>query len=154
VAIAADDQDDQVREKQAPDGVPVWQPHIDRGRTSTKDAPMIGRILRVIVMVPAFVALALLAVANQQMVTVSFDPFDTSDTDLTVAVPLWLLGFTILIAGVLLGGFAAWLRQGRHRRLGSRLAAENVVIRTELASLKGKAVGIDRRSTVPARRAS
>jgi uncharacterized integral membrane protein len=115
---------------------------------------MIGRILRVIVMVPAFVALALLAMANQQVVTVSFDPFDMSDMDLTVAVPLWLLGFTILIAGVLLGGFAAWLRQGRHRRLGNRLAAENVVIRTELAYLKGRAARLDGRSGLPARRAS
>jgi uncharacterized integral membrane protein len=115
---------------------------------------MISRILRVIIMVPAFVALVLLAMANQQVVTVSFDPFDASDTDLTVAVPLWLLGFTILIAGVLLGGFAAWLKQGRHRRLGNRLAAENVGIRSELASLKGKAAGRGGRSTLPARRAS
>ncbi len=105
-------------------------------------------------MVPAFVALALLAMANQQVVTVSFDPFDASDTDLTVALPLWLLGFTILITGVLLGGFAAWLKQGRHRRLRHKLAAENVVIRGELASLKGKAVKLDGRSVLPARRAS
>jgi uncharacterized integral membrane protein len=115
---------------------------------------MISRILRVVIMVPAFVALALLAMANQQMVTVSFDPFDASDTDLTVTVPLWLLGFTILVAGVLLGGFAAWLKQGRHRRLRNRLAAENVVIRSELASLKGKAARPDSRSAPPARRAS
>jgi uncharacterized integral membrane protein len=115
---------------------------------------MIRKALRVITMVPAFVALALLAMANQQLVTVSFDPFDASDTDLTVAVPLWILGFTILIAGVLLGGFVAWLKQGRHRRLGSRLAAENVMIRSELASLKGKAAGRDGRSTLPTRRAS
>jgi uncharacterized integral membrane protein len=102
---------------------------------------MIRKMLRVIIMVPAFVTLALLAMANQQMITVSFDPFDASDTDLTVAVPLWLLGFTILITGVLLGGFVAWLKQGRHRRLGSRLAAENVAIRTELASLNGRGQG-------------
>jgi uncharacterized membrane protein len=105
-------------------------------------------------MVPAFVALALLAMANQQVVTVSFDPFDASDADLTVAVPLWLLGFTILTAGVLLGGFAAWLKHGRHRRLRNRLAAENVVIRSELASLKGKAAKLDGRAVLPARRAS
>jgi hypothetical protein len=100
---------------------------------------MIRKFLRALIMVPAFAALALLAMANQQPVTVSFDPFDASDTDLAVTVPLYVLGFTILAAGVLLGGVAAWLGQRRHRRLGNRLAAENVAIRSELASLKGKA---------------
>jgi uncharacterized integral membrane protein len=115
---------------------------------------MIRKLLSAIVMVPAFIVLALLAMANQQPVTVSFDPFDASDTQFAVTVPLYVLGFTILIAGVLLGGFAAWLRQSRHRRLGNRLAAKNVMIRTELAARKGKAARPEGRSlTAPARRA-
>lgn len=115
---------------------------------------MIRKFLGALIMVPAAAALALLAMANRQPVTVSFDPFDASDTDFTVTVPLFVLGFTILIAGVVLGGLAAWLRQGRHRRLGSRLAAENVMIRTELASLKGKAARPESRSlTAHVRRA-
>jgi len=55
-----------------------------------------------------------------------------------VTVPLYVLGFTILIAGVALGGFAAWLRGSRHRRLGSRLAEENAAIRSHLTSLSGR----------------
>ena len=100
---------------------------------------MIRKLLRAIIAIPAAILLAALAMANRQPVTVSFDPFDASDIDLTVTVPLYVLGFTILVAGVALGGFAAWLRQGRRRRIGRRAAAENVVIRAELASLKGKA---------------
>lgn len=72
-------------------------------------------------MIPAAAGLGLLAMANRRPVTVSFDPFDAADTTFAVTVPLYLLGFTILIAGVTLGGFAAWLRGRRHRRLGSRL---------------------------------
>jgi hypothetical protein len=115
---------------------------------------MIRKFLRAIIMIPAFVVLGLLAMANQQLVTVSFDPFDASDTQFAVTVPLYLLGFTILIAGVALGGIAAWLKQSRHRRLGDRLAAENVMIRTELASLRGKATRPEGRTTLPVRRAS
>jgi uncharacterized integral membrane protein len=116
---------------------------------------MIRKLLNVLIILPAAVVLALLAWANRQPVTVSFDPFDASDADFTLTMPLYVLGFTILIAGVLLGGFATWLTQGRHRRLRNRLAAENVVIRTELASLKGKAARPEGRSlTIPARRAS
>jgi uncharacterized integral membrane protein len=110
---------------------------------------MIRKLLRAIVMVPAAVVLAALAMANRQPITVSFDPFDASDTDFTVTVPLYVLGFTILVAGVVLGGFAAWLRQGRQRRIGRRMAAENVVIRAELTSLKGKAARFEGRSPAP-----
>jgi hypothetical protein len=109
-------------------------------------------LLRAFVTTPAFLALALLAMANQKPVTVSFDPFDASDTDFTVTVPLYLMGFTILIAGVVLGGFAAWLTQGRRRRFGNRLATENVMIRTELAAPKAKAARPEGRS-LTARRA-
>ena len=117
---------------------------------------MIRKFLKTLALLPAAAVLALLAWANRQPVTVSFDPFDASDMDFTLTMPLYVLGFTILIAGILLGGFAAWLTQGRHRRLRRRLAAENVVIRTELASLKGKAASLEGRSltTLPARRAS
>jgi uncharacterized integral membrane protein len=116
---------------------------------------MIRNFLRAFVMIPAAAVLGLLAMANRQPVTVSFDPFDGTDTQFTVTVPLYLLGFTSLIAGVALGGVAAWLRQGRHRRLRNRLAAENVMIRSELASLNGRAGRPAGRSmTVPVRRAS
>lgn len=110
---------------------------------------MIRKLLRAIIMIPAAIALGALAMANRQPVTVSFDPFDPSDADFTVTVPLYVLGFTILIAGVVLGGFAAWLRQDRQRRIGRRAAAENVVIRADLASLKGKAARFEGRSLTP-----
>jgi uncharacterized integral membrane protein len=91
-----------------------------------------------IVISPAAAVLVALAVPNRQPVTVSFNPFDSSDPDLAVTVPLYLVGFTVLIAGVVLGGIAAWLKQGKHRRTSSRLAAENVKMRSELAYLKGE----------------
>jgi hypothetical protein len=110
---------------------------------------MIRLLLWTIVMSPAFVALVALAVANRQPVTAFFDPFDSSDADLAVTVPLYVAGFTVLIAGVVLGGFATWLTQGKHRRMRSRLAAEVVRIRAELAHLKGQMARPEGRS--PAR---
>ena len=89
-------------------------------------------------MIPAAAVLGLFAMANRHPVTVSFDPFDAADTAFAVTVPLYILAFTILIAGVALGGFAAWLGASRHRRLGSRLARKNAAIRSELSSLNGR----------------
>src|SRR5215469_13866979 len=107
---------------------------------------MIRRFLKAIVSPPAFVVLAAWAYANQQPVTVSFDPFDSSDPDLAVTVPLYLAGFAVLVAGVFLGGFAVWLTQGKRRRTATRLAAEMVTIQAELAYLKGQTAGREGRS--------
>ncbi len=107
---------------------------------------MIRRLLKAIVMIPAFVVLVAWSIVNHRPVTVSFNPFDSSDPDLAVTVPLYLAGFAALIAGVVLGGFAAWLMQGKRRRIGTRLAAENVMIRTELAYLKGQTAKPEGRS--------
>lgn len=99
---------------------------------------MIRRLLKAIVMIPAFAVLVSWAIVNHRPVTVSFNLLDSSDPDLAVTVPLYLVGFTVLIAGVVVGGIAAWLKQGKRRRIGTRLAAENVMMRSELAYLKGQ----------------
>jgi hypothetical protein len=78
---------------------------------------MIRRFLKAIVAILAATVLVALAIANRQPITVSFDPFDPSDADLAVTVPFYLAGFTILIAGVVLGGIAAWLKRGKRRRI-------------------------------------
>lgn len=79
---------------------------------------MIRRVLKSILMIPAAVMLVALAVANRQPVNVSFDPFDPFDSEFAIAVPLYLVGFAVLIAGVVLGGIAARLNRGKWRRTG------------------------------------
>jgi hypothetical protein len=119
------------------------------GQSIVRTKPMVRRFLRAILMIPAFAALVALAIANHQSVTVSFNPFDPSDPDLAVTVPLYLAGFTILIAGVVVGGIAAWLKQGKRRNIGTRLAAENVMIRSELTYLKGQMAKREGQSPTP-----
>ena len=108
--------------------------------------PQTSFLLRAIVMAPAAAVLVAFAIANRRPITVSFNPFDSSDPDFAVTVPLYLAGFTVLIAGVVLGGIAAWLKQGKQRRSAARLAAEMATIRTELAYLKGQTAKLDGRS--------
>lgn len=108
---------------------------------------MIRRFVKIVIVIgPAFLVLVAFAVANHQPVTVSFDPFGSSDSGLAVTVPLYLAGFTVLIAGVVLGGFATWLTERKHRRNRSRLAAELATIRRELAHVKGQMARSEGRS--------
>jgi hypothetical protein len=107
---------------------------------------MFRRLLTAIVLIPIFGALVAWAFANQQPVTVSFDPFDAAHPAYAVTKPLYLVGFAILIAGVMLGGIAAWLEQGKSRRARTRLAAEVAVVRAELENLKRQAGKSERRA--------
>jgi hypothetical protein len=53
-----------------------------------------------------------------------------------VTLPLYLLGFAILILGVALGGIAAWFNQGKWRRHRRRLEAELGRVRAEFDRAK------------------
>jgi uncharacterized integral membrane protein len=83
---------------------------------------MMRKIVRALVLIPLAIILIAFAVANRQVVTVSFDPFDTADPAFSLALPLYVLILALVIAGVILGGAAAWMRQGRWR--GRARAAE------------------------------
>lgn len=97
---------------------------------------MFRKIVTAVIVMPLAVILVALAVANRQMVTVSFDPFSSADP--AYAVTLWLFVpiFVALILGALIGGIAAWLRQAKWRRTAHRLEADVRALHQELEALR------------------
>lgn len=81
---------------------------------------MIRKLVKALVLIPLAIVLVALAVANRQVVTVSFDPFDSTEPAFSVSLPLYGLVLLLVIAGVIVGGIAAWLGQ-RHWRRRARL---------------------------------
>jgi len=73
------------------------------------------RIAKAIVLVPLAMLAVAFALANSEIVSVSFDPV-TQSPDHRIEVPLFVIVFAGLIVGVLLGGIATWIGQGRHRK--------------------------------------
>ena len=69
-------------------------------------------------------------------VTVGFDPFAANPPMFAFAMPLFLLMLLVLIAGVILGGVSAWMRQSHWRRRARRLAADLKVTRAEAEKLR------------------
>jgi uncharacterized integral membrane protein len=94
------------------------------------------KIVTAIVVVPLVVIIVAFAVANRQAVTVSFDPLSSAAPAYAATLPLFVLLFVVLILGVLVGGFAAWIGQGKWRRAARRFDAD---VRAGVSRLCGSA---------------
>ena len=93
---------------------------------------MFRKIITTIIVIPLAAVIVAFAVANRQAVTVSFDPFSATAPAYAATLPLFAVIFAVLILGVVLGGFAAWLGQGKWRRNARRLDAELRALRQEM----------------------
>jgi uncharacterized integral membrane protein len=71
-----------------------------------------------VVLVPLCLVLVVFALANRQLVVINFNPLVPSESLTTpgVGVPMFLVLFTVLLMGVVLGGVATWFAQSHHRR--------------------------------------
>lgn len=97
---------------------------------------MFRTIVTAVILVPLAIIIIGFAVANRQAVTISFDPFDTSDPAYALTLPLFVVAFLLVICGVLIGGAAAWLRQGKWRSAARRAEAQTRELNAEVGMLR------------------
>ena len=97
---------------------------------------MLRKLVIWLVVVPLALIILMFALANRESVTVSFDPFDTVDPAFSLALPLYVLILALVIAGVILGGAAAWMRQGRWRGRARLAEGQAHELRLENEQLK------------------
>jgi uncharacterized integral membrane protein len=89
-----------------------------------------------LVLIPLGVIFIVFAVANRHLVTVSFDPFNSSDPAAGVTLPLFVVIIAVAIAGVAAGGCATWFRQRAWRRAARQHEADAQQARAQLADLR------------------
>ncbi len=82
------------------------------------------KFLSALVLVPLALILVVFAVANRQVVTLSFDPFNAAEPALSIRLPLFVLLIAAAVLGVVAGGLATWVRQRHWRRSARRSEAE------------------------------
>ena len=92
--------------------------------------------LKLLILVPLMLVAVAFAVANRQPVTVSFDPFSTDLPAFALSGPLFVVVILVVVFGVVLGGIATWLGQGRHRRAVRAMRRENENLRQDLGRAK------------------
>jgi uncharacterized integral membrane protein len=89
-----------------------------------------------VIVVPLGVIFIVFAVANRHLVTVSFDPFNSSDPSVGIRLPLFVVIIAVAILGVAAGGSATWFRQRRWRRAARQHEADARQARAQLADLR------------------
>jgi hypothetical protein len=100
---------------------------------------MARKIVTVLILVPLAIAFIVFAVANRQSIAVSFDPFDQTNPVLAISVPLFALILFLIISGVIIGGVAAWLGQGKWRWRARYFEREARELRKELDAMQRRA---------------
>jgi uncharacterized integral membrane protein len=92
-----------------------------------------------LVLIPLGLIFIVFAVANRHLVTVSFDPFNSTDPSIAVTMPLFVVIIAVAIAGVVAGGSATWFRQRHWRRAARQHEADARQARAQLADLRAGA---------------
>ena len=97
---------------------------------------LLRRIYLLLILVPLAAVAIGLAVANRQGVAIYLDPFANPLSEgMQITAPLFLIIFAAIIIGVLLGGGATYLEQGKYRRTARRVKREVQVLQKEIARL-------------------
>jgi uncharacterized integral membrane protein len=98
------------------------------------------KFLTAMVLIPLGLVFIVFAVANRHLVTVSFDPFNSTDPSVAVTMPLFVVIIAVAILGVVAGGCATWFRQRHWRRAARQHEADARQARTQLAELRASAM--------------
>lgn len=91
---------------------------------------------KALVLVPIALLVVLFSVANRAPVRISLDPFSRELPALSYEVPLFLVVLVAIALGVLVGGLASWLAQGKHRKAARRSRREVEALRSETQALR------------------
>ena len=96
---------------------------------------MLNRLVIVLILVPLAVLLIAFAVANRTIVPTTFDPFNPGNPGLTVEWPLFVVLFIALALGLVVGGTATWIGQGRYRKLARQRSIEAEALKQSQARM-------------------
>lgn len=98
---------------------------------------MLKRIVSWLVLVPLALILVIFAMANRQPVTVYFDPLSqTAPFIPPLSVPMFGVIYALLLCGILLGGIATWVSQGKNRKAKRAYKREAEALHREVDALK------------------
>jgi cell division protein FtsX len=95
------------------------------------------RFIKVLILALCAAVLLGFAFANREFVTVSFDPFSTTDNAaFSIPAPLFAVVIVAAMLGVVAGALATWLSQRRYRKASRQSRMEADKWRAQAQALK------------------
>jgi hypothetical protein len=85
---------------------------------------------------------------------VSLDPFASETAAISATLPLFIVILACIMLGVVAGGTATWVNQGKWRRHARRIDADMRALRMERDDLKSELAARDAPAPLPAVRRS
>lgn len=107
------------------------------------------KLVLALVVVPLGLALVTLAVVNRKPVLLILDPFGGSEPGLVLEGPLFLFLVGAFALGLVIGGIATWLGQGKWRRNAREGAREARELRRQADRLEKELEGAGPASNRP-----
>ena len=107
------------------------------------------KLVLALVVLPLGLALVTLAVVNRKPATLILDPFGGSESSLSLQAPLFLVLLGTFAFGLVIGGIATWLGQGKWRRNAREGAREARELRRQADRLEKELEGAGSSSDRP-----
>jgi Lipopolysaccharide assembly protein A domain len=99
-------------------------------------------LILALIVVPLGMALVALAVVNRKPALLILDPFGGAEPGLTLQAPLFLFLLGAFALGLIVGGTATWLGQGKWRRTARAEAREARELRRQADRLEKELEGL------------
>jgi hypothetical protein len=100
------------------------------------ERPVWRKLVFFCVVLPLAVLLIALAVVNREPVTLILDPFGGTEPWLTLTAPLFLFLLGAFAFGLVVGGIATWLSQGKWRKAARTQSREARDFRRQVERLE------------------
>jgi hypothetical protein len=102
------------------------------------------KLVTALIVVPLAVLLVALSVVNRRPVTLGLNPFD-ANSGLTLEAPLFIFLLGAFALGLVVGGLATWIGQGKWRKTARVEAREASTWRRQADRLEKELEGLDAR---------
>jgi uncharacterized integral membrane protein len=91
------------------------------------------KLVTAFILVPLVILFVVFAVANREIITISFDPFDSVQPAFAFKTPAYLLIFALIAIGLVIGGVITWVKQRKWRIRARRAEQDAEALRAQLA---------------------
>ncbi len=96
------------------------------------------RFFTLFVLLPIASVVVVLSVANRENVTFSLDPIHGAGGGWALSAPLYVFLFLAVILGIIIGGIAAWIGQGRWRHAARAERANADRLRADIERFRAR----------------